>query len=222
MSQLYLYLVLNKFLLKPSTEFLTKHFSVFWKSQSNGPLAEKWGDRKSKRTRQKNQRANVKGESNDSPQIPDRAVKKNRQNGSCRPHTERHEFPCNNIHYFLFSFFVLTSPCVSVLLQSKQRVNGRRGSQGGSGSWGWCCSPCWCASVQVSSVNGDLHAGNFGTLHAVLHALILNRDLQPDIFTGFLRMVRWVWKCPLQCKSAGVYMHSFLETTAQECTCTPF
>ena len=48
------------------------------------------------------------------------------------------------------------------------------------------------ASARVCSVNGDLHAGNFGTLHAVLHTLILDHDLQPNIFTGFLSMVRWV------------------------------
>ena len=42
------------------------------KSQKNGPLAEKGQDRKSKRTRQKKQRGDRKGESNDSPEIPDR------------------------------------------------------------------------------------------------------------------------------------------------------
>ena len=36
------------------------------------PIAEKWQDRKSKRTRQKNKRGDRKGESNDSPEIPDR------------------------------------------------------------------------------------------------------------------------------------------------------
>ena len=45
---------------------------VFWgKSQENGPLAQKWQDRKSKRTRQKNKRGDRKGELNDSRKIPD-------------------------------------------------------------------------------------------------------------------------------------------------------
>ena len=49
------------------------YLSVLEKSQENGPLAEKWQDRKSKRTRQKrNKRGDRKGESNDSPEIPDR------------------------------------------------------------------------------------------------------------------------------------------------------
>ena len=103
-----------------------------------------------------------------------------------------------------------------MLLQSKQWGNGRRGSQGGSGSWGWCCSQCWCASVRVSSVQWWAACRKFwNTPCCVLHTLILHHDLQPDIFTGFLRIVRWVWKCPLQCKSAGVYMHSFLGRTPQ-------
>ena len=42
------------------------------KSQENGPLAEKWQDRKSKRTRQKNKTGDRKEESSDSPEIPDR------------------------------------------------------------------------------------------------------------------------------------------------------
>ena len=42
------------------------------KSQENGPLIEKWQDKKSKRTRQKNERGDRKEESNDSPEIPDR------------------------------------------------------------------------------------------------------------------------------------------------------
>ena len=52
-----------------------KYLRVFWKkSWENGQLAEKWQDRKSKRTRQKkkNKRGDRKGESNDSPEIPDR------------------------------------------------------------------------------------------------------------------------------------------------------
>ena len=37
-----------------------KYLRVFWKqSQENGPLAEKWHDRKSKRTRQKNTREEI-------------------------------------------------------------------------------------------------------------------------------------------------------------------
>ena len=42
------------------------------KNQENGPLAEKGQDRENKRTRQKNKRGDTKGESNDSPEIPDR------------------------------------------------------------------------------------------------------------------------------------------------------
>ena len=51
-----------------------KYLRVFWKKgQENGPLAEKWQDKKSKRTRQKkNKRGDRKGESNDSSEIPDR------------------------------------------------------------------------------------------------------------------------------------------------------
>ena len=41
------------------------------KRQENGPLEEKWQDRKSKRTRQKNKRRDRNEESNDSPEIPD-------------------------------------------------------------------------------------------------------------------------------------------------------
>ena len=53
-----------------------KYLRVFWKkSQENGPLAEKSLDRKSKRTRQeKTKRGDRKGESNDSPEIPDRRM----------------------------------------------------------------------------------------------------------------------------------------------------
>ena len=42
------------------------------KSQENEPLAEKCQERMSKRTIQKNKRRDSKGESNDSPEIPDR------------------------------------------------------------------------------------------------------------------------------------------------------
>ena len=86
---------------------------VFWreKSQENGPLSEKRHDRKSKRTRQKeekNKRGDNKGESNDSPEseIPDRrasdipglpsgvGVKRVNQTNQIRthplPHQERH------------------------------------------------------------------------------------------------------------------------------------
>ena len=45
--------------------------SFLEKSQKNGPLAEK-NDRKSKRTRQKKKTGDRKGESDDSPEIPDR------------------------------------------------------------------------------------------------------------------------------------------------------
>ena len=53
---------------------LTKNIWEFSgkKSQENGPLAVKRLDGKSKRTRQKNKRRDRKGESNDSPEIPDR------------------------------------------------------------------------------------------------------------------------------------------------------
>ena len=56
-----------------------KYLSFLEKSQDNGPLAEKWQDGKSKRTRQKQkekkkERGDRKGESNDSPQIPDRRM----------------------------------------------------------------------------------------------------------------------------------------------------
>ena len=62
------------------------YWRVFWrkKSQENGPLAEKWQDRKSKRTRQekeenkkkktKSKEWDRKGEPNDSPEIPDRRM----------------------------------------------------------------------------------------------------------------------------------------------------
>ena len=49
--------------------------NVLDRSQENGSLAEKLWDRKSKRTRQKNKRGVRKGESNDSPEIPDRVGK---------------------------------------------------------------------------------------------------------------------------------------------------
>ena len=41
------------------------------KVQENGPAGRKRSDRKSKRTRQKNERGDSKVESNDSPEIPD-------------------------------------------------------------------------------------------------------------------------------------------------------
>ena len=41
------------------------------KNQENGPLAEKWLDRKSKKTRQNNKRGDRKEESKNSPEIPD-------------------------------------------------------------------------------------------------------------------------------------------------------
>ena len=57
-----------------------------------------------------------------------------------------------------------------------------------------------CASVWISSVNSALHAGSFGTLHTVLHAL--DQYLLPGIFTGFLRIVQRAWKS-MHC-NAGV------------------
>ena len=50
--------------------------SFLEKSQENGLLAEKWQDRQSKRNRQKNKRGDRKGESNNSPKIPDWGVLK--------------------------------------------------------------------------------------------------------------------------------------------------
>ena len=50
----------------------------FWRerererSQQDGPLVEKGLERKSKRTRQKNKRGDRRGDSNDSPGIPDK------------------------------------------------------------------------------------------------------------------------------------------------------
>ena len=50
-----------------------KYFSFLEKSQENGPLAEKWQDKKSKRTRQKKAKKGDRNvESNDSREIPDR------------------------------------------------------------------------------------------------------------------------------------------------------
>ena len=56
---------------------LTKNVGKFsekqqQKDQVNGPWAENGQDRKGNRTRQKNKRGDRKGESNDSPEIPDR------------------------------------------------------------------------------------------------------------------------------------------------------
>ena len=53
-----------------------KCLRVFWKKrqEKNGPLAEKWQDRKCKRTRQENKRVDRKEESNGSPEVPDRGV----------------------------------------------------------------------------------------------------------------------------------------------------
>ena len=46
----------------------------FGKSQENKLSADKWHDRKDTRTRQKNERGDRKGKSNDNPEIPDRAM----------------------------------------------------------------------------------------------------------------------------------------------------
>ena len=52
-----------------------KYLSFLEKSQENGSLAKRWQDRKSKRTWQKNkQERRQEGESNDSPEIPDRRM----------------------------------------------------------------------------------------------------------------------------------------------------
>ena len=51
------------------------YLSFLEKHQENGPLAEKLQDKNRKRTRQKkNKRGDRKGESNDSPEIPDRRL----------------------------------------------------------------------------------------------------------------------------------------------------
>ena len=58
------------------------YLRLFWKkSQENGPLAEKWQERKNlkkkkkeKSTRQKNVRGDRNGQSNDSPEIPDKRM----------------------------------------------------------------------------------------------------------------------------------------------------
>ena len=67
-------------LLDAQQEHTTNLMKNVWefsgKSQENGPLAEKWQDRKSKRNRQKKTRGDRKGESNNSPEIPDRGVLK--------------------------------------------------------------------------------------------------------------------------------------------------
>ena len=62
---------------QPSCSCSTKLilWNVLAKSQEKGPLAEKRQDRKSKRTRLKNKRGDRKGESNDSPEIPNRKKK---------------------------------------------------------------------------------------------------------------------------------------------------
>ena len=52
---------------------LNKTYLSFLEKKENGLLAEKWQDRKSKMTRQKNKRRDRKRELNDSPEIPDRA-----------------------------------------------------------------------------------------------------------------------------------------------------
>ena len=62
---------------KPVLYLLTKNAGKFsekqqQKDQVNGPWAENGQDRKGNRTRQKNKRGDRKGESNDSPEIPDR------------------------------------------------------------------------------------------------------------------------------------------------------
>ena len=49
-----------------------KYLSFLEKSQENGPLAEKWQDRKGKCGDRKEKREDRKGESNYSPEIPDR------------------------------------------------------------------------------------------------------------------------------------------------------
>ena len=64
---------------KKSVTLNEKRFRVFWrekKSQKNGPLAEKWQDKKrARRLGRKKWEETGKGESNDSPEIPDRGKK---------------------------------------------------------------------------------------------------------------------------------------------------
>ena len=60
--------------IQKSPTLIEKYLRVFWREKSHEiePLAEKWQDRKSKRTRQKKTREDTKGKSNDSPEIPDK------------------------------------------------------------------------------------------------------------------------------------------------------
>ena len=60
---------------KKSLSLNEKYWRIFWKKfRRMGQQAEKRWDRKSNRTRQKNERWDSKVESNDSPEIPDRGV----------------------------------------------------------------------------------------------------------------------------------------------------
>ena len=60
---------------------MTNVWEFSGESLENGPLAEKWQDRKSKRTKVKNKTGDKTGESNDGPEIPDRGAW-----GNCQTH----------------------------------------------------------------------------------------------------------------------------------------
>ena len=58
---------------EPYNSSQKKCLRVFWKKSGERTISrKKWQDGKSKRTRQKNKRGDRKGDSNDSPEIPDR------------------------------------------------------------------------------------------------------------------------------------------------------
>ena len=64
----------SKLHIPPTNGHLAVQQEPYKKAQLNGPLAEKWQDTKTKRTSQKNKRWDRKGESTNSPEIPDRGV----------------------------------------------------------------------------------------------------------------------------------------------------
>ena len=117
MNPLFLHPVLNKFLLKPSSQLSMKGIWEFsQKSQANGPLAEKWGDGKSKRIGQKT----LKGNQMTALRFQTGWWKRtNRQNGSCRAHTERNESPYITL---LFPRYFCTGKCLRFCAVGEQAV----------------------------------------------------------------------------------------------------
>ena len=85
MSQLDLYLALNKLLFKPRTQLIMKHISVFCKKSGKWTIRKM--RRRSKRTRQKTPREETfKGNQMTAPRFQTGWWKRtNRQTGSCRP-----------------------------------------------------------------------------------------------------------------------------------------